>query len=782
MKLRPIADEILKRSARNGFLFASFSFCIFLIILLIYAYDIYFGRTQKLVKGYIPEISSALVIGDVLFVKKMLSSIEKSLYFSTLYVEDAIENKIIIYNGEKIPLSKKKLITSKYSYIIHDGDLCFLTTLQMHGKESSHNMYFNFVQKINYLFIFIITLSMSSLWFFMFLFVKNQSKKNYEKMFVPIMRLSENLKEISSSKEEYDKFVTYLELDLIYKNFNNVYIELNKAQEQLKQMDMMRAISTTIQMLAHDLRHPFAHIKNALHVMLRLSSYDEIRQYIKDTGRAIEKDILRVENMLSDLLHFRTEGNPNYIDTSFYTLIYSVIKNCFEVQNKTNILLNYEFKHKYLLRVDIQKMERVLSNIITNAIDAMNGKGTIKFETREYYENNKLYIEICIANTNSYIEEEFKDKIFDLFFTKGKKRGTGIGLGIAKEIVGQHGGRIFYTSSKQEGVKFYIQLPQSGSLNIDRIGDLIFPDEAKYFENHFDSHYNISLIEYEKKSDLIEEKILSYFSGKKIQRKYQILILEDDDVYVKNFSSLISSEDLNNYFNIVSFSNYEQALAVVYEINPEYIICDIDLGIEKLNGFDFVHELRSNGCNSKICIHTNRFFKCDLEKSIQVKSDFFIAKPMSRFQFLRFLCSYIMPGYSEESFLSMTTNNLEEQKLLMLIDDESIYHKFWEVTVTDAKVISYLHPDLAYQYFLKNPDLIKNIECIIVDYYFDNIGQNICQMQFLENIRKLNFKNPIFVSTNAILINNELKDFDGVIKKEPYTLAKLKELYGQKFS
>ena len=352
MKLRPIADEILKRSARNGFLFASFSFCIISIILIIYSYDIYFGRTQKLVKGYIPEISSALVIGDVLFVKKMLSSIEKSLYFSTLFIEDALENKIIIYNGIKIPIEKKKELIYNYSYVINNGELYFLTKLHMHGKDFSHNMNLNFVQKINYIFILIITLSIFSLWFFMFLFVKNQSKKNYEKMFVPIMRLSENLKEISSSKEEYDKFVTYLELDLIYKNFNNVYIELNKAQEQLKQLDMMRAISTTIQMLAHDLRHPFAHIKNALHVMLRLSNYDEIRQYIKDTGRAIEKDILRVENMLSDLLHFRTEGSPNFVDTSFYKLIYSVIKNCFEVQNKTNIILSYDFIHKYFFCVD----------------------------------------------------------------------------------------------------------------------------------------------------------------------------------------------------------------------------------------------------------------------------------------------------------------------------------------------------------------------------------------------------------------------------------------------
>ncbi len=80
-----------------------------------------------------------------------------------------------------------------------------------------------------------------------------------------------------------------------------------------------------------------------------------------------------------------------------------------------------------------------------------------------------------------------------------KKRGTGIGLGIAKEIINQHGGRIFYTSSKNDGVKFYIHLPQSIAMIEDKISELDFPNDAKYFENHFDTHYNTSLVEYEKK-------------------------------------------------------------------------------------------------------------------------------------------------------------------------------------------------------------------------------------------------------------------------------------------
>ncbi|WGL58960.1 hybrid sensor histidine kinase/response regulator [Pigmentibacter sp. JX0631] len=801
MKLRPISEEILKRSARKGLIFSVVSFCIILIILSLYAYDVYFGRTQKLVRGYVPEISSALIFGDVLFVKKMISSIEKSLYFSTIYIYDQVDDKLLLFNGESLSLKSKLVINKKYSLIFRNGEIYFLTTLPMQGKDIENILSITFIQKINYFLNFLILFLVILFPVLTFLYVRRQSKKNYEEMFIPIMTLSENLKGISTSKEQYEKFVNYLELDLIYKNINSVYLELNNAQEQLKQMHMMRAISNTIQMLAHDLRHPFAHIKNALHVMLRLSSYDEIRQYIKDTGRAIEKDIMKVENMLSDLLHFRTEGQPNIVETSFYKLIYSVVKNCFEVQNKTNIELLYDFKHQYFVNVDIQKMERVLSNIITNAIEAMNGKGVIQFSTREYFDLGQLYIEICIANTNSYIEEEYKDKIFDLFFTKGKKRGTGIGLGIAKEIVQQHGGDIFFQSSKSDGVKFFIKIPHTKNLVLDCKNDIFFPSNAQYFESNFDSHYNISLIEYENKSDIIEKNLLNELSDFNLSKKYKILILEDDEVYVKNFYTLISNENLRQYFELYSYSNYAEAHAAYFQLNPEFVICDIDLGLEDLNGFDFVSELRKNGSLAKICIHTNRFFKCDLEKSISVKSDFFIAKPMSRFQFLKFLYSLINPNYSESSFFTSSEEKIEiteqtninilplgqknlelmNESIIIFIDDEEIYHKFWEMSVSDAKVLCFSDPTAAIEYIFLNPHISPKIVCVVVDYYYDNICKDIIQLEFLAKIKEILVNAPVFVSTNGIFVNNELELFDGVIKKEPHSLSKLKELFREKF-
>ena len=62
-------------------------------------------------------------------------------------------------------------------------------------------------------------------------------------------------------------------------------------------------------------------------------------------------------------------------------------------------------------------------------------KGVIQFSTKEYFENDKLYFEVCIANSNSYIEEEYKEKVFDLFFYKKEKTWDGIGLELLKKLL-----------------------------------------------------------------------------------------------------------------------------------------------------------------------------------------------------------------------------------------------------------------------------------------------------------------------------------------------------------
>jgi hypothetical protein len=112
--------------------------------------------------------------------------------------------------------------------------------------------------------------------------------------------------------------------------------------------------------------------------------------------------------------------------------------------------------------VDAQRVERLLTNIIDNAAQAMTqpdgaGERRIWFSTAERPKTGS--IEICVGNSGSYIEPKDIESLFEAFFTKGKPHGTGLGLAISRKIVSEHGGKIWCQSDRRKGTEFRFTLP-----------------------------------------------------------------------------------------------------------------------------------------------------------------------------------------------------------------------------------------------------------------------------------------------------------------------------------
>lgn len=115
--------------------------------------------------------------------------------------------------------------------------------------------------------------------------------------------------------------------------------------------------------------------------------------------------------------------------------------------------------------MDSLKIVRVLSNILSNASEAMNRKGKIWIHSKDVVVKNTPFVELCVGNNGSYIEPENIQNLFEAFYTKNKSGGTGLGLAIAKKIIQSHGGNIRCESSKDLGVEFYFTLPiESGKI------------------------------------------------------------------------------------------------------------------------------------------------------------------------------------------------------------------------------------------------------------------------------------------------------------------------------
>jgi signal transduction histidine kinase len=111
-----------------------------------------------------------------------------------------------------------------------------------------------------------------------------------------------------------------------------------------------------------------------------------------------------------------------------------------------------------LIHADKSQLSQVIINLVMNAIDAMDRKGTLTFRTYRNEPQKKAYIEV--SDTGCGIPEENLSKIFDPFYTtKGPEKGTGLGLSTSYGIMKENGGRISIKETSPRGTTFLIELP-----------------------------------------------------------------------------------------------------------------------------------------------------------------------------------------------------------------------------------------------------------------------------------------------------------------------------------
>ena len=104
--------------------------------------------------------------------------------------------------------------------------------------------------------------------------------------------------------------------------------------------------------------------------------------------------------------------------------------------------------------MDRSPMERVFQNLISNAIEAMPGGGSVSIEAHR----NDSNIEVTVEDTGPGIPKAIAGQLFEPFVTAGKKYGLGLGLALSRKTVVSHGGDL-WTEARHEGARFVLRLP-----------------------------------------------------------------------------------------------------------------------------------------------------------------------------------------------------------------------------------------------------------------------------------------------------------------------------------
>jgi signal transduction histidine kinase len=146
----------------------------------------------------------------------------------------------------------------------------------------------------------------------------------------------------------------------------------------------------------------------------------------------------------------------------------AISRTLFLLENQT-LFQNIEIRKELTpslptVRADIQQLNHLLMNIILNAAQAMDGRGTLVVKTLPVPDRER--VRILISDTGPGIPESTLPHIFEPFFTtKEEGEGTGLGLSLVYGIIENHGGTIRAGSKPGEGATFTIELPLSGKDN-----------------------------------------------------------------------------------------------------------------------------------------------------------------------------------------------------------------------------------------------------------------------------------------------------------------------------
>jgi len=109
------------------------------------------------------------------------------------------------------------------------------------------------------------------------------------------------------------------------------------------------------------------------------------------------------------------------------------------------------------VRADAHGMHRCVLNLLTNALDAVEGREGASVRVSTGRDADRAVI--AVADNGEGVPDELKSRIFDVFLTTKGERGTGLGLAVVKKIVNEHGGEISVARSAEGGAEFKISLP-----------------------------------------------------------------------------------------------------------------------------------------------------------------------------------------------------------------------------------------------------------------------------------------------------------------------------------
>jgi len=248
------------------------------------------------------------------------------------------------------------------------------------------------------------------------------------------------------------------EIGALVGEYNLMIKELESSTQKLAKNERESAWREMAKQVAHEIKNPLTPMRLSVQHLERALDKDdpEFREKLSNFSAKMVQQIDTLTSIANEFSNFAQMPKANISEID----IKEVLKSTCELFNETegfDLLFESENENEALTLGDKEQLNRVFSNLIKNAIQAIpderNGVVKVGIVPKG---NSHL---IMIKDNGSGIPAELEEKIFSPNFTT-KSTGAGLGLAMVKQIIDNHDGQIYFETQIDKGTTFYVELPK----------------------------------------------------------------------------------------------------------------------------------------------------------------------------------------------------------------------------------------------------------------------------------------------------------------------------------
>jgi signal transduction histidine kinase len=244
--------------------------------------------------------------------------------------------------------------------------------------------------------------------------------------------------------------------------FGRMIQDLAVTRRRLAAASRVAAWREVARRVAHEIKNPLAPIRAAVETLRRLRARDDPRfdEYFDEATRTVLDEVHRIANIVTEFTRFARLPQPKPQDIDAEEIARHVVQIHKPAAGETSLAFSAQ-RRAPTLRADRDQVIQVLTNLVQNALEAVNGMahGAVTVST----DTDGHYVTFSVADNGPGIAPEIAARLFEPY-AKTKAAGTGLGLAIAQRIALEHNGELSYVgqSANGKGAVFRLLLPIEG--------------------------------------------------------------------------------------------------------------------------------------------------------------------------------------------------------------------------------------------------------------------------------------------------------------------------------